>query len=167
MQIVNIHQRHIPASCAQVGRLLATVASSDDRVWPHENWPRMQLDRPLQVGAIGGHGPIRYRVAAYEPAQRIRFEFMRGSSGYHELQLQASSEHSCWLTHTIRTQPTLKFRIAWLLAIRFMHDALVEDLFDKLEAQFHPVPHPKRWGWYVKLLRAKNGWPTSRSPLCA
>jgi hypothetical protein len=165
MQIVNIHQRHIPASIAQVGELLATVASENDRVWPHENWPRMQLDRPIQLGAAGGHGPIAYRVVQYAPQERVRFEFTSGSVGWHELQLQATGEHSCLLTHTIQTQPSLKFRIAWLLVIRHMHDALVEDLFDKLEAQFQPLKQSKCWNAYVKLLRLARGASTQKVPL--
>ncbi len=164
MKIVNIHSRHLPASVAQIGQLLATVASADDRVWPHENWPRMQLDRPVQVGAVGGHGPIQYRVAIYWPQECVRFEFTSGSVGWHELQLQATGEHTCLITHTIQTQPNWKFRIAWLLVIRYMHDALVEDLFDKLEAQFHPLTQPKRWNVLVKLLRMAQGGSAHKRP---
>lgn len=157
MSIVNIHTRHLPASVAQIGQMIATAASKEDRVWPHENWPRMHLDRPIQVGASGGHGPIHYRVSIYEPQERVRFEFTSGSIGWHELQLQATGENSCLLTHTIQTQPSWQFRIAWLLVIRHMHDALVEDLFDKLEAQFHVLEQPKRWNAYVKILRIAHG----------
>ncbi|UNO43730.1 DUF2867 domain-containing protein [Streptomyces sp. MST-110588] len=35
----------------------------------------MRFDRPLGVGAYGGHGPVRYRVSAYDPGRRIRFDF--------------------------------------------------------------------------------------------
>jgi hypothetical protein len=164
MKIVNIHKRHLPASVAQAGQLIATAASQDDRVWPHENWPRMYFDRPIQVGAMGGHGPIHYRVVTYWPQECVRFEFTSGSVGWHELQLQATGEQSCLLTHTIQTQPSLKFRIAWLLVIRHMHDALVEDLFDKLEAQFHPLKRPNRWNAYVKLLRIAHGGSAQKRP---
>lgn len=153
MRIVNIHHRRIAATAAQITPLLLTLGSAEDRVWPHENWPRMQLDRPLQTGSAGGHGPIRYRVSICEPAQRVRFEFERGSQGFHEIALTDEGA-SCLLTHTIDTRPTLKFLIAWHLSIRFMHDALIEDLFDKLQAQFEPLPQPSRWINYVKFLRA-------------
>jgi hypothetical protein len=162
MQIVNIHKRHLPASVAQVGELIATAASKDDRVWPHENWPRMYFDRPIQVGAVGGHGPIHYRVVTYWPQECVRFEFTSGSVGWHELQLQATGEHTCLLTHTIQTQPSLKFRIEWLLVIRHMHDALIEDLFDKLESQFQPLAQPNHWNAYVKLLRMAYGGSATR-----
>jgi hypothetical protein len=162
MHIVNIHTRHLPASVAKVGELIATAASNEDRIWPHENWPRIYLDRPIQAGAVGGHGPIHYRVSFYEPQERVRFEFTSGSVGWHELTLQATSAHSCLLTHTIQTQPSLKFRIAWLLVIRHMHDALIEDLFDKLEAQFHTLKQPTRWNAYVKLIRLLHGGSTQK-----
>jgi hypothetical protein len=45
----------------------------------------MRFDRPLAVGAIGGHGPIRYVVEAYDPGAMIRFRFTRpaGFDGVH------------------------------------------------------------------------------------
>lgn len=162
MQIVNIHSRHLPASVQQVGQLIATAASKHDRIWPHENWPRMHLDRPIQAGAVGGHGPIAYRVSHYAPQERVRFEFTQGSQGWHELTLQATDEHSCLLTHTIRTTPTWCFRIAWVLMIRHLHDALIEDLFDKLESQFRTLERPTRWNAYVRLIRFLNGGSTQK-----
>jgi len=68
--ILNIHERVIPASVDAVGRMIDTLGSAGDVVWPSERWPPMKLDRPLQVGAAGGHGPIRYRVESYEPGRR-------------------------------------------------------------------------------------------------
>jgi hypothetical protein len=162
MRIINIHTRHINASVAQLQPLLLTLGSANDRVWPHEDWPRMQLDRPLQTGAVGGHGPIRYRVSICDPSKQIRFEFMQGSVGFHEVILQDTA-NGCLLTHTIDTQPTLRFLIAWHLSIRFMHDAVVEDLFDKVQAQFEPLPRRSRWSAYVKLLRRLAGGSTQPS----
>jgi hypothetical protein len=157
MPIINIHSRHLPASVQEIAQLIASAASKNDRIWPHENWPRIFLDRPIQAGAVGGHGPIRYRISHYAPTERVRFEFTQGSQGWHELTLQATSACTCILTHTIQTKPTWPFWMAWHLMIRYMHDALIEDLFDKLEAQFQPVKHPNRWNAYVKLVRRLNG----------
>ena len=156
MRIINIHSRRITASASQITPLLLSLGSAHDRVWPHEDWPRMQLDRPIQAGAIGGHGPIRYRVSICEPEQRVRFDFQRGSQGFHEITLKDEGA-SCLLIHTIDTRPTLKFFFAWHLSIRFMHDALIEDLFDKLQSQFEPLPQRSRWNRYVKLLRRLAG----------
>jgi hypothetical protein len=162
MRIVNIHSRDLPASAQDIGQLIATAASANDRVWPHENWPRMFLDRPLQAGAVGGHGPIRYRVSHCEPSQCVRFEFTRGSQGWHEITLQATGAQTCRITHTIQTTPTWQFRLAWLFMIRHLHDALIEDLFDKLEGQFQSVKQPNRWNAYVKGIRLLNGGSTQK-----
>jgi hypothetical protein len=56
----------------------------DDRFWPHENWPGVKFDLPLQVGATGGHGTGPYTVSSYTPGRHIRFEFGGGRQGYHE-----------------------------------------------------------------------------------
>jgi hypothetical protein len=156
MRIINIHSRRIAASVLQIKPLLLTLGSAQDRVWPHEDWPRMKLDRPIQAGAIGGHGPIRYRVSICEPDKRIRFEFQRASQGFHEITLKDEGA-SCLLIHTIDTQPSMGFFFAWHFYIRFMHDALIEDLFDKLQSQFEPLPQRSRWNRYVKLLRRVAG----------
>ena len=39
------------------GRLLDGLSAADDRLWPKDRWPAMRFDRPLKVGARGGHGP--------------------------------------------------------------------------------------------------------------
>ena len=43
MRMRNVHERRIVAPAARVGALLDTLASSDDRFWPHENWPAIHL----------------------------------------------------------------------------------------------------------------------------
>jgi len=56
--IYNIHEREYPASTAELGELLDTIAGPDDRLWPKREWPAIHFDAPLGVGANGGHGPI-------------------------------------------------------------------------------------------------------------
>jgi hypothetical protein len=68
--------------------LLDTLASADDKFWPHENWPSVKFNLPLQVGATGGHGTGPYAVSSYTPGRHIRFEFGGGRQGYHEFTLQ-------------------------------------------------------------------------------
>ena len=59
LRVLNVHDRNIAAPPDAVGALIDSLASDDDALWPSRTWPRMYLDRPLGVGAIGGHGPIR------------------------------------------------------------------------------------------------------------
>src|SRR5918992_4999972 len=90
MRIESIHTRELPVPVEEVGRILDTLAGPDDKIWPIERWPNdpIGFDRPLGVGARGGHGPIRYTVVAYEPGRRIAFEFepRAGPRGQHKPQ---------------------------------------------------------------------------------
>ena len=78
----NVHERVLSLTPAEVGAIVDSLASADDPLWPHDRWPPMRFDRPLTVGAIGGHGPIRYTVEEYEPGRMIRFRFT-GPPGFH------------------------------------------------------------------------------------
>jgi hypothetical protein len=68
MKIVNIHECRLEAGLPEAGALIDSLASDEDRLWPHEHWPSIRFDRPLGIGAVGGHGPIGYTVEAYNPA---------------------------------------------------------------------------------------------------
>ena len=157
MKIHNTHHRVIAASAAQVGQLLDTLGSAQDQVWPIPQWPAVKLDRPLQVGATGGHGPIRYHVSEYEPGRRIRFQFEPDWNGYHECKITALGPHQCQLSHVIAADPGWSFSLRWLALIRPMHDALIEDLFDRVESHFAPVAQPQFWSAGVRLGRWMMG----------
>ena len=62
MKMSNVHERTIAAPAARVGALLDTLSSADDKFWPHENWPGVKFNLPLQFGATGGHGTGPYTV---------------------------------------------------------------------------------------------------------
>lgn len=59
MKVLNVHERELRATSEQVGALIGSLASRNDLLWPRHIWPKMEFDRPLSVGATGGHGPIR------------------------------------------------------------------------------------------------------------
>jgi len=101
MKMSNVHERTIAAPAARVGALLDTVASADDKFWPHGNWPRVKFDLPLRVGVTGGDGTGPYTVSSYAPGQHIRFEFGGGRQGFHEFTLQEVDDMTCLL----RTRP--------------------------------------------------------------
>src|SRR5271166_5723421 len=86
MNVRNVHERRLRAPSEIVGRLIDQLAATDDRLWPRDRWPAMRFDRPLAIGAVGGHGPIRYVVESYDRSRRIRFRFCapRGFDGCHE-----------------------------------------------------------------------------------
>jgi hypothetical protein len=101
MEMSNVHERTIVAPAALVGALLDTLASAHDKFWPHENWPRVKFDLPLQVGATGGHGTGSYTVSSYTPGRHLRFEFGGRRRGYHEFTLQEVDDKTCLLRRPV------------------------------------------------------------------
>ena len=157
MKLKNVHKRTIAAPAAHVGALLDTLSSEDDKFWPHENWPGVKFNLPLQVGAIGGHGTGPYTVSAYIPDRHLRFEFIGARRGYHEFRLLEVDDVTCLLRHLVEAELTLNSAWRWYFLIRPLHNALIEDLFDKVESQVTSVEHPQVWSSRVQKLRQKRG----------
>ena len=153
--ILNVHERVLPASGDAVGRMIDTLGSACDGIWPTGRWPALTLDRPLQVGAAGGHGPIRYRVESYEPGRRVRFRFLspEGFVGTHGFDVEDAGEGASKLRHVIEMQTVGMAVVKWSLIIRPLHDALLEDALDKVEGAFRDVGPPRAWSRRVVFLR--------------
>jgi hypothetical protein len=101
-RIHNVHAREIAAPVEVVGEILDTLGSSGDRVWASDIWVAepVVFERPLGVGADGGHGSLRYSVIEYEPGRRIVFEFSPDGalSGTHRFELEPLGAGRCRLT---------------------------------------------------------------------
>jgi hypothetical protein len=154
MKVTNIHQRLLNASPERVGALIDSLASPADPMWPSRPWPRMRLDRPLAVGATGGHGPIGYVVEAYTPGQSVRFRITapKGFDGWHQFEvLDATSAH-CVLEHRIEMRTRGFGTPLWALAIRWLHDAMVEDVLTQAEAALGLAAIQRPWKSYVRFL---------------
>ncbi|WP_424888677.1 SRPBCC family protein [Streptomyces sp. XH2] len=161
MDVYNVHERLLPVPEREAGALIDGLASDGDRLWPRRSWPPMAFDRPLSVGAVGGHGSVRYRVAAHVPATWVRFAFSgpRGFHGFHEFAAlpaggaHADGEHSL-LRHTLAMAARGPARLTWPLFWRPLHDACLEDGLDRAElACTGTVARPARWSPYVRALR--------------
>jgi hypothetical protein len=133
VRVLNVHERSFRSSPEQAGRLLDSLSSPEDALWPSKLWPRMRLDKPLGLGATGGHGPIRYSVVAYEPGKKVTFEFIspRGFVGKHWFEVLGHGASGTMLRHTIEMSLVGSARLSWPVAIRPLHDALVEDALTK------------------------------------
>lgn len=57
------------------------------------------------------------------------------------------------LTHTIDMNTTGIGTLTWTIGIRWLHDALMEDLLDKIENQFSNKSKRTEWNNWVKFLR--------------
>ncbi len=160
MQVCNVHERLLPATRGEVGALLDSLSCEDDRLWPHGAWPAMRFDGPLAEGAAGGHGPVRYTVAAHVPATWVRFTFIgpRGFDGFHEFAAFAVDERRTLLRHTLAMTAGGPARLTWPLVWRPLHDACLEDALDRAElACAGTVARPARHSPYVRALRALAG----------
>ncbi|OLT41978.1 hypothetical protein BJF86_03020 [Serinicoccus sp. CNJ-927] len=151
-----VHQRRIAAPAARIGPLLDRLGGPDDPLWPAPAWVPMRLDRRLAVGSQGGHGEVRYHVVEHEPGERVRFRFEPevGLDGWHELRIEPAGAGWCVVTHEIQARPRGVVRLLWPAAVRWMHDAVVEDLLDNAELiGTGEVCRPARWAPHVRLLR--------------
>ena len=158
--MLNVHERLIDAPADVVGALLDRLAGEDDPLWPTPTWPPVRFDRALAIGAAGGHGPIKYTVVEYEHGRRLRFRFdpSIGIRGYHELIVESRGEAKSVLRHLGSARLSGAMRIAWPLSIRWLHDALIEDLLDNAQlSATGRLAQPARWSAWVRLQR-RFGW---------
>ena len=154
MKVINIHRRTIEKPAAEIVQLFGTLASENDRMLATDKWPAMKLDRGLQVGSKGGHGPIKYFITDYQPGKSITFQFdMTGFDGFHRFDIIPSGAHQTQIVHVIDMNTTGFATLKWALAIRWLHDAFIEDAFDKVENQFTRTQKRSEWIWWVRVLR--------------
>lgn len=155
MHVLNVHERLLDAPASHVGALLDSLSSADDALWPHRDWPAMRFDRPLGVGAVGGHGPIRYTVEEYTPGRQVRFRFTgpRGFDGTHAFHVEPSDGGRTLLRHVIDMEATGPAPLSWTLLYRPLHDALLEDALDRAERAVGGTPRPRAWSRWVRILR--------------
>jgi hypothetical protein len=150
----NIHERELPVAADEVGRLVDRIGAADDPLWPVPAWVPVRFDRPLAVGADGGHGPIRYHVTGYEPGRRVELTFHPriGLIGAHTLEVEERGPHACVLRHRVSARPVGRMRLLWPALVRVCHDTVIEHLLDNAErAVTGTVVHPVRYPWRARL----------------
>jgi hypothetical protein len=155
MKIYNRHERRISAPPDEVGSLLDSLSGPTDRLWPADDWPAMKFDTSLREGARGGHGPVRYCVTEYAPGRRVVFQFEGGGltgglDGRHFFEV--IPRRDCTLIrHVVDADCDLRM---WCILIGPMHDALIEDAFDRVEQRLHGgFAKQSRWSPWVRFLR--------------
>ncbi|GAB1640012.1 DUF2867 domain-containing protein [Krasilnikovia sp. MM14-A1259] len=159
VQISNVHEREFPVPAEEIGRLLDRAGATDDPLWPSPTWPPMRFDRPLGVGASGGHGSIRYRVTGYEPGRRVEFTFVAptGIVGTHVLEVEPTGPDTSVLRHRLAGRLTGSMRLLWPLLVRTLHDTVLEHLLDNAEhALTGAVRSPYRYPLRARLAAASE-----------
>jgi hypothetical protein len=158
MRVQSRHARSIYATVEEVGRLVAALGGEHDVLWPNDRWPGTQLrfDRPLAVGARGGHGAIRYSVEAYEPGRFVQFRFEpgQGLDGFHRFDVVPLSHGRTRLQHTLDVRLCGATRLLRPLLLR-MHDTLIRQLLDNAErATGGQVERPTPMPTWMRALNA-------------
>jgi len=154
MKVINIHKRDIARPKVELERLFRTLATDNDLMLATEKWSPMKLDKGLIVGSKGGHGPIKYFVAEFQSDKSVTFQFdLSGFDGFHRFELSEIGENATELKHTIDMTTTGAATIKWILAVRWLHDAYIEDAFDKVENHFVDDKKVSPWNLWVKILR--------------
>ena len=155
MRVINIHKRTINQPKENVSKLFKTLATSGDLVWPYENWPAIRFRDGLQVASKGGHGRIRYTIIEFIAGENIMFQFSKpeGFVGTHELRIEEINKTKTQISHKIKVNTSFKATLLWVFVIRWLHDALIEDAFDKVENYFLTEKKETKHNNWVKLLR--------------
>lgn len=156
MNVINTHSRSINLSKAEIAILLETLSTNEDKVWPNDNWPPMRFKYGLKVGEKGGHGIIRYSVEEFIPGALIVFRFIKpkGFNGIHKFEIESINTNTTQVKHsiimkTIGIMATLK----WVLVIRWLHDALIENAFDTIENNHLEIKKHTKWSFWVSFWR--------------
>lgn len=154
MEVLNVHERELRATSGQAVALIDSLASRNDMLWPWHTWPKMEFDRPLGVGAAGGHGPIRYVVEEYNPGEFVKFRFTgpKGFDGFHGYEI-VSTGNVVVLRHTLKMTTHGFAILSWPIVYRPMHDALIEDSLTTAEVSLGQSPQIQSWPLRVRLLR--------------
>ncbi len=157
MKVTNIHKRTFNQPKESISDILDSLSSNNDQLWPYEKWPPIVFKKGLCDGAIGGHGPIKYLIKQYVPGNLIEFKFRKpnGFNGIHKFEISEIEKNKTELKHTIDMTISGKGILTWYIAIKWIHDALLEDCLDKVENSINTKKIKTDWSRWVVYLRKK------------
>src|SRR5713226_3693983 len=161
MKILCVHEREMHGSIEQVGEIVKTHGSSIDRMYPHELWPKTQMegsDGPPEVGRIANRGALRFIMTSFEIGIKVHYSWKfiepAGFDGYHQTDVEDRGNGKLLFKTFVEMETRgLKATLLWLFVMRPLHNAIVEDCFDKIERQLGLSPKGHKWSLWVKTLR--------------
>jgi len=151
MRIDNVHERTVTGGPAEIGPLLARLGQPDDPLYP-PSWPPMRYADGIVVGARGTHGI----VSAYEPGRLLELSFPPGMgiTGVHTFTVTPLGDGRSRVRHAVDADATPVMWLAWKVAIEPAHDAVLEELLDRLAAATGTPPvRTAAPSQYARLLR--------------
>jgi len=157
MIVINIHKRKLKQTKNQVGILFKTLATKEDKIWPIEKWPAIRFKEPLSIGVKGGHGSVKYTIIEFVEGKSIKFKFSKpdGFIGTHQFYIKEIDNTTTVITHEINMNTsTVKATLLWVLIVRWLHDALIEDAFDKIVNSYSEEKKETSYLLWVKILRS-------------
>jgi len=154
MFVRNVHQRVYGAeNVDELERLLDTLATSEDKLWPRDQWPRMSFRGGKIEGEPGGHGPVRYVIETLEPRHVwFRFTGPPGFEGGHGFTITVSGGTAV-LSHVLEMKAVGRALLTWPMVFRPLDDALIEDALDNADRFLGLPPQGGAWSAYVRVLR--------------
>lgn len=155
MKVINIHKRVFHQSKDRISSIFDSLSSKNDQLWPYEKWPPMIFKKGLKEGATGGHGPIKYSIQNYKYGDFIEFNFIKPDEfiGIHKFEITAIDTEKTEIKHTINMSLSGKGILTWYVAVKWLHDALLEDCLDKVENHFLNEKVKTKWNFWVFALR--------------
>lgn len=115
----------------------------------------MVLNNGLKINSFGGHGPIGYYISNYAIGKSIEFTFTKPKEyiGTHRFEIIETAANTTLLKHSINMSLNSKGIVTWYFAIKWLHDALLEDCLDKVHNQIHKSQIQTPHNFWVKYLR--------------
>jgi len=155
MKVLNIHTRELNQPKTKIEKLFTTLATENDMMLANDKWSPMILDNGIAVGSKGGHGPIGYSVTEFKEGDLVVFQFSKpkGFVGTHRFEIKELNANRTELKHVIDMKIKGMALLSWPLAIRWLHDAFIEDAFDNVENHFSKEKKRSEWSVWVKFLR--------------
>ncbi|OUR99028.1 hypothetical protein A9Q86_13250 [Flavobacteriales bacterium 33_180_T64] len=155
MRVINNHKRILKQSKDDVSKVFKTLGTPEDKIWPYENWPAIKFKEGIKHGSKGGHGRIRYTIIKFEEDNSIKFRFYEpeGFNGTHEFKIKSIDHITTEISHVIQMKTTIKASFFWVFVIRWLHDALIEEAFDKVENHFSTKIKTTKYSFWVIFLR--------------
>jgi hypothetical protein len=164
MKIYNKHERVVNSSTESLAWTIDNPSGPDESFWPHEKWPPRITPNPIKVGLPASHsnGLVQYKVSEYIPGKRISYQFepagaTAGLDGRHFLEIIARHKYTV-IRHIVDADCSLKMWLRWIVFIAPVHNAIIEDTFDKVENRINSNSNKyTRWSLWVKFLRWWRG----------